>query len=308
MDIWRIPSTGGTRRATDEPRLATWPTRVSRRADSDLHGYAARRLGVGALRHGRRAADSARRQLRPRGVPFRRGERRRPPSRRDGRESDVRNLWTAPIAEHVVDESGVSRVRASDRARGRSAIRARLHPLSVVEGRRRRALEVQGRLGDGAVEGRPKAPSPPPRLFRPMAPGSASWSGAGTGAPLCDGGGRHGRSPHRGVARYPRRAVLVSGRKVDRRRRDRGRRSSRCSRLPVDGGPPVRLVEAGASTTTRSGRPMGGSSLYSEHHGRTKVRRLKGVTPEKQPFPCRRSRSGRRQSLSVPTGRQGAGR
>ena len=258
MDIWRIPSTGGTAERLTNYTLEGGLPRLSRRAHAALHGLAAGRFRIGSLRHGHRPANSPRRELRPRGVRLGRGERRRPAPRRDRRESDVASL------------DGADRGPRRGRLWSRAALRfppcaPRLRdsgPATSCFCRPKAAPTGSGSSRTARTRscGRaPTAPSPPRRRSRPTAPGSASWSGAEKQAPpLRDGGGRHGCSRHRRVARCPRFPVLVSGRKVDRRRRLRGQRAAAAQ--GSRGRWSSRYAWWAGSTTTRSGRPMGGSS------------------------------------------------
>ena len=93
MDIWRVPSQGGTVEQNDESPLEGGRSHPARRAHAALHGRPTGRIGIGAVCDGHRTADSPCRELRPRRVHFDRRQCRRAASRRDRREP-TSHIWT----------------------------------------------------------------------------------------------------------------------------------------------------------------------------------------------------------------------
>ena len=271
MDIWRIPSGGGAiERLTNYHARVAYPAFLDERT---LLYTAPRPDGSGS---GLYAMDIDRRI--PHAVSFGLEEYISVAASADGRRlvatvaNPTSHLWSVPITDHVVDEGGVSRFSLP-------AVRAaapRFGPdsalLPVVQGGRRRALEIQGRRGDRALarqrgDGGRRAGD----LTRRQ-PDLLRGSARRTRPSLCHGGGWHRLSPHRGVARRPRCPVLVSRWKVDRRHRFRRQRAT-----AVQGPASTAESRCGSSAgsiPTRSGRPMADSSSIP------RIRRRVGVPPE----------------------------
>ncbi len=196
----------------------------------------------------------------------------------------VRDLWTVPITDHVVDESGVSRFKLP-------TVRAaapRFGPDYVLYVGSKGAADGLWKLKDGSEielwkgsEGTvPYAPAVSrdgsqvcfvvrsdgrARLYmmaadgtnvRPIAEslevrGAPSWSPEGKWIAIAASDGKS----------YP----LV--------------------KVPVDGGAPVRLVDGESSVISNPvWSPDGRFILYSEGKGSATVR-LQGITPDKRPFP-----------------------
>ena len=302
MDIWR--SVGRRGRAPDQPPLARDIPRISRRAHAALHGSAPGRLGIGALRHGRRPADSPRRELRSRGVRLGRGERRRPASRRDRRESDIASLDGADLGARrgrlaVISRFSLPAVRAAAPRFGPGYLLF-LSSKGGADGLWKFKDGSDTELWKGA-----RAPSPPRQRSRPTAPRSASWSRDGKQARLhtmaADGTGARRITESLDVRDAPSWspdgrwiAVVASEGK-----------EQPLFKIAVDGGAPVRLV--GGNNYDPVWSPDGRFIAYSRTSRGAEVP-AEGVTPEKQPFRLPEVHGrGRRQSLSVSTGRQGAG-
>ena len=90
---------------------------------------------------------------------------------------------------------------------------------------------------------------------------------------------------------------------MDRRRRQR-REGDPLFKVPVDGGAPVRLVDGvDAVISNPVWSPDGRFILYSEGKGTATVR-LQGITPDKRPFPCRRSGSRHGRPIPISAGRK----
>ena len=141
MDIWRVASAGGSRGALKPSQLSRCISEPARRAHSDLHRHARGRLRFRPLRHGRGTAYRA---------PASAGleEYVSVAADADGRRlaatvaSPVRDLWTVPIMDRVVDESAVKPLQTPNSACGGASFRARLCPVSGVEGSSGRAVEA----------------------------------------------------------------------------------------------------------------------------------------------------------------------
>ena len=268
MDIWRIPSAGGAaERLTNHHSRVAYPAFLDERT---LLYTAPRPDGSGS---GLYAMDIERRI--PHAVSFGLEEYVSVAASADGRRlvatvaNPTSHLWTVPITDHVVDESRREPLFSSRRARGGSAIRARLRSLSVVQGGRRRALEVQGRLGRPSCGREPRAPSPPRRRSRPTAPGSASWSGTGEQARLyvmaADGTDARRIAESLDVRDAP--SWSPDGKWIAVVATEGNEQP--LFKVPVDGGAPVRLVGGVNSDPVWS--PDGRFIVYSEQSSGTEV-------------------------------------
>ena len=126
----------------------------------------------------------------------------------------------------------------------------------------------------------------------------------GRGAPSPDGLGRHRCASRRGVTRSPRCAVLVAGREMDRRRRQRSQ-ANPLFKVPWMAETPVRLVDGVSSVISNPvWSPDGRFILYSEGQGSATVR-LQASRRISSLSRCRKSGSGTRAIGTVfcPTGR-----
>ena len=192
----------------------------------------------------------------------------------------ARTSGAVPITDHVVDEEAVSRFSLP-------AVRAaapRFGPdrtlVPVVQRRRRRPLELQGRRGDRAL---------------------ARQRGAVAAAPAISPDGnricfvvRHEERGHLYVMAADGTGSRRIAESLDARDAPSWSPDGKwiavvasegneqpLFKVPVDGGEPVRLV--GGINPTRSGRPMGSSSSIPSG-AVDGLSRLKAVTPEGQPF------------------------
>ena len=216
------------------------------------------------------------------------------------------HLWTAPISDRIVDDSGVNRFALPDGAGGGAAIRARLPSLSLVQGRRGRALEVQGRRRRRALEGQRRrrhgAPAVSPdgtQIAFVVRRGEAR-------GPVRDGRGRHGRptpSRSRSMSRDAPSwspdgkwiaVVATEG------------QAQPLFKVPVDGGAPVRLVDGVNYDPVWS--PDGRFIVYSDNReGGGRYQARGGHAGRRSRFRFRDvSVAIRGQSLPLPAGRQGA--
>ncbi len=225
MDIWRIPSTGGTaERLTNHDSHVAYPAFLDERT---LLYTASRPDGSGS---GLYAMDVDRRI--PHAVSFGLEEYVSVAASADGRRlvvtvaNPTSHLWTAPISEHVVDDSGVSRFSLP-------AVRAaapRFGPDYILFLSSKGGADGLWKFKDGSDtelwKGAEGSVTAAPAISPDGDPDLLRGPGRETGSPPRDGGGWHGRSSRRRVARCPRCPVLVSGRKVDRRRRVRGERAA----------------------------------------------------------------------------------
>ncbi len=153
MDIWRIPSQGGTvERLTNHHSRVADPTLLDERTLL----YTADRPDASGS--GLYVMDLDRRI--PHAVTFGLEEYLSIAASADGRRlvatvaNPTSHIWSAPISDRVADESAVTRVLSSRRACEGTEIRTRLFSVLVVQARRREAMEIPERLGDRAVERR----------------------------------------------------------------------------------------------------------------------------------------------------------
>ena len=158
----------------------------------------------------------------------------------------------------------------------------------LVQGRRGRTLEVQGRLRDGALERERRSRRRRAGGFaRRDARSAFVVRREGRRRPLRDGrptARTRVRSPSRSMSAM-RRPGLRTG-SGSPSSPTRGRRI-RCSRCPSTVETPVRLVDGGVISNP-VWSPDGRFILYSEGKG-GHFHQLRGVTPDKQPFPLPRA-------------------
>ena len=278
MDIWRIPSTGGTaERLTNHDSRVAYPTFLDERT---LLYTASRPDGSGS---GLYAMDIDRRV--PHAVSFGLEEYVSVAASADGRRLvvTVRNpashLWTAPISDHVVDDSGVRRFSLS----AARAAAPRFGPGYVLFLSSKGGADGLWKSKDGSD--------------------TELWKGADgsvTAAPAISPDGARICFVVREGKESRLRVMAADG--TDARRiaesldvRDApswspdGKwiavvasegKEQPLFEIPVDGGAPVQLV--GGNNYDPVWSPDGRFIAYSEHHGGPAYQ-LKGVTPEKQP-------------------------
>jgi serine/threonine protein kinase/Tol biopolymer transport system component len=196
----------------------------------------------------------------------------------------VRDLWTVPITDHVVDESSVSHfklptVRASAPRFGRDCI-LYLGSKGAADGLWKFKDGSETELWMGSEGGVVSAPAVSPdgnqicfvvrsegrgRLYLMASDGTGAHRVAESlevrGAPSWSPDGKW---------------VAVAG---------SDDKANPLFKVPMDGGAPVRLVDGVNSVISNPvWSPDGRFILYSEGQGSATVR-LQGVTPDKQPFP-----------------------
>jgi len=279
MDIWRIPSSGGkAERLTNHDSRVSYPAFLD---DRTLLYTAPRPDGSGS---GLYAMDVDRRI--PHALSFGLEEYVSVAASSDGRRlvvtvaNPTSHLWTAPISEHVVDESGVSRyslpaVRAAAPRFGPGYIlflssRGAADGLWKFEGGSDTEL---WKGAEGSVSAAPAVSPDGTRICFVVREGkesrlrvmAADGTGARRMAESLDVRDAPSWSPDgRWIA-----VVASEGKEQP------------LFKIPVDGGAPVRLV--GGNNYDPVWSPDGRFIAYSEHHGGPTYQ-LKGVTPEKQPF------------------------
>jgi Tol biopolymer transport system component len=196
----------------------------------------------------------------------------------------VRDLWTAPITDHVVDDSGVSRLKLP-------TVRAaapRFGPDYIVYLGSKGAADGLWKLKNGAeIE-----------LWRGN-DGGVSYAPAvsSDGNQICFVVRSEGRS-----RLYVMAADGTNTRRIAESVEVRGAPSwspdskwiavaasegeaNPLLKVPLEGGAPVRLVDGAHSVISNPvWSPDGRFILYSEGEGASTVR-LQGITPDKQPFP-----------------------
>jgi len=194
----------------------------------------------------------------------------------------VRNLWTAPITDHVVDESGTARfdlptVRASA---------PRFGPDYILYLSSKRGAQGLWKLKDGSETELWKGSDG----LVPFAP-AVSADGSQIAFVALVGGSHHlhlmssdGTNTRRiaeplDVADVP--SFSPDGKWIAVVAREKEGRERPLLKVPVDGGLPVRLVEGNNSDPVWS--PDGRLILYSEGFGGGVL--LRGVTPDKQAVP-----------------------
>jgi len=279
MDIWRIPSTGGTaERLTNHDSRVAYPAFLDERT---LLYTAPRPDGSGS---GLYAMDIDRRI--PHAVSFGLEEYASVAASADGRRlvvtvgNPTSHLWIAPISEHVVDDSGVSRfslpaVRAAAPRFGPGYILF-LSSKGGVDGLWKFKDGSDAELWKGAEGSVTAAPAISPdgtRICFVVRDGKQArlhmMAADGTGARrITDSLDVRDTPSWSPDGKWI--AVVASEGK-----------EQPLFKVPVDGGSPVRLVDGVNYNPVWS--PDGRFIAYSEHHGGATLQ-LKGVTPEKQPF------------------------
>jgi serine/threonine protein kinase/Tol biopolymer transport system component len=279
MDIWRIrPDGGEAERLTSHHSRVSYPTLVDERT---LIYSATREDGSGS---GLYAMDVERRI--PHAVTAGLEEYTSVASSADGRRvvaavaNPTRNLWTAPISDHVVDDTGVIRF-------GLPTVRAaapRFGPDYLLYLSSKGGADGLWKLKDGSE--------------------TELWKGSDGSVPFAPAVSADGNRICFGVNREGRTHLYMMGSDGTDARPlaesldvsdvpswspdgkwiavvAREERAHPLFKVPVDGGPPVRLVEGLNFNPVWS--PDDRLILYSE--GRGASHRLRAVTPDKQPFP-----------------------
>jgi Tol biopolymer transport system component len=280
MDIWRVPSAGGT-----AERLTHYASRVASPAFLDqrtLLYTAPRPDGSGA---GLYVMDVDRRI--PHAVSFGLEEYTSVAASADGRRlvvtvgNPTSHLWAAPISERVVDDSGVSRFSLP----AVHAAAPRFGPGYLLFLSSKGGVDGLWKFGngsaselwkgaDGSVTAAPAISPDGTRICFLLLDGNqgrlhvmaADGTGARRLAESLDVRDTPSWSPDGKWI-----AVVASEGK-----------EQPLFRIPVNGGAPERLVAGVNFNPVWS--PDGRFIAYSEHHGGATYR-LRGVTPEKQPFP-----------------------
>jgi Tol biopolymer transport system component len=279
MDIWRVPSTGGTaERLTNHDSRVAYPTFLDGRT---LLYTASRPDGSGS---GLYAMDIDRRI--PHAVSFGLEEYISVAASADGRRlvvtvaNPTSHLWTAPISEHVVDDAGISRfslpaVRAAAPRFGPGYILF-LSSKGGADGLWKFKDGSDTELWKGAEGSVTAAPTISPdgtRICFVVRDGKQArlhmMAADGTGArritESLDVRDAPSWSPDgRWIA-----VVASEGKEQP------------LFKIAVDSGVPVRLV--GGNNYDPVWSPDGRFIAYSEHHGGPRYQ-LKGITPEKQQF------------------------
>jgi Tol biopolymer transport system component len=280
MDVWRIrPSGGEPERLTNHHGRVAYPALLDART---LIYCAAREDGGWGL-----YAMDVERQI-PHAVTSGLEEYTSLSSSADGRRlaatvaNPVRNLWTVPITDHVVDESGATRF---DLPTVRAAA-PRYGPDYVLYLSSKGGAQGLWKWKDGSETELWKGSDGPV----PFAPG-VSADGAQI-AFVTRSEGRHhvslmapdGTNVHRiaeslDVVDVP--SWSPDGRWIAVIAREEEGRARPLYKVPIDGGSPVRLVDGVNSDPIWS--PDGRLILYSEGWGGGGL--LRGVTPDKQAVP-----------------------
>ena len=279
MDVWRIrPGGGEAERLTNHHSRVAYPTLLDART---LIYVATREDGSGS---GLFAMDVQRRI--PHAVSFGLEEYTAVASSADGRRvvatvaNPIRNLWTAPISDHIVDEAGITRFDLPTvRAAG-----PRFGPDYVLYLSSKGGANGLWKLKDGSETELWKG-------SEGVVPFAAAISPDGNR--ICFGVNREERThlylmASDGTdARPIAESLAVSdvpswspdGKWIAVAAKEE--KAHPLFKVPVDGGAPVRLVEGLNFDPVWS--PDDRLILYSEGLGAS--HRLRAVTPDKQPFP-----------------------
>ena len=305
MDIWRIPSAGGDRRAADASQFAR---RLSRACSTNAlwSTSATREDGSGS---GLYAMDIERRIPHAVSSGLEEYISRRPPAPTAGgswRPSPIRPETSGPSRSRTTS-STIRRQRASScrRTRGRTSIRARLLRLSLIKGgadglwKFKDGVETELWKGsDGAVSAAPAVSPDGTQIgFVVRREGRALLY-----VMASDGTERARIAETLDVRDTPswspdgKWIAVVAA---------RGRRRTRSSRYRWTGGAPVRLVD-GVNRHLQSGL-VTRRALHPvlRGQGRSDASGFEAVTPDGQPFPTARDlRSGTRETGIVSAGRE----
>ena len=283
MDIWRIPSTGGVaERLTHHNSRVACPTLLNERL---LLYIATREDGSGS---GLYAMDVERRI--PHAVSAGLEEYVSAGASADGGRlvatvaNPIRDLWTVPITDHVVDDSAVSHFKLP-------TVRAaapRFGPDYLLYVGSKGGADGLWKLKDGSETELWKGSEGVVRNAPAISPG---------GSQICFVAHSEGRA-----RLYLMAADGTNVRRIAESLEARGApswspdgkwiavagsegKANPLFKVPVDGGVPVSLVDGVNSVISNPvWSPDGRFILYSEGQGSATVR-LQGVTPDKRPFP-----------------------
>jgi Tol biopolymer transport system component len=279
MDLWRMPAAGGVaERLTYHRSRVAYPTLL----DDRTLIYTAAREDSGS---GLFAMDVERRI--PHAVSFGLEEYRSVAASADGRRlvatvaNPIQTLWTAPISDRRIDDSGISRfplptVRAAAPRFGPNYL-LYLSSRGGVDGLWKFKDGVEEELwkgSEGLVTAAPAiSPDASQICFAVRHEGQAHLY-----LMASDGSGAHRVAESLDVVGAP--SWSPDGKWIAVIANDG--KDYPLFKVPVDGGPPVRLVEGVLSDPVWS--PDGRFILYSEGRGAAQLR-LRGVQPDKTPFP-----------------------
>jgi Tol biopolymer transport system component len=283
MDIWRVSSAGGVaERLTHHNSRVAYPRLLN---DRTLIYTAMREDGSGS---GLYAMDVERRVPHP--VSAGLEEYVSVGSSADGQRlvatvaNPVRDLWTVPITDHVVDESAVSQfklptVRAAAPRFGRDYL-LYLGSKGAADGlwKLKDGSETELWKGsDGAVVSAPAVSPDGTRIcfvVRSEGRGRLHLTAS-------DGTDVHRVAESLEVRGAP--SWSPDGKWIAAAGSEG--KANPLFKVPVDGGTPVRLVDGVSSVISNPvWSPDGRFILYSEGQGSATVR-LQGITPDKRPFP-----------------------
>ncbi|HLN93746.1 MAG TPA: hypothetical protein VK389_07785, partial [Thermoanaerobaculia bacterium] len=280
-DIWRLPSAGGVaERLTHHHSGVGYPTLLDERT---LVYVATREDGSGSGLYG---LDVNRRILHPLASGLE--EYRSVASSADGLRlvatvaNPVHNIWAAPISDHVVDDADVTRFNLP-------TVRAaapRYGPDYLLYLSAKGGADGLWKYKDGSETELWKGSEGAVTVAPAISPDGTQVAFAVHGerqAHLClmaaDGTGVHRLAESLDVNDAP--SWSPDGRWIAVVAND-DMKANPLYKVPVDGGPPIRLVEGVTHDPVWS--PDGRFILYSEALG-SAVHRLRGVTPDKRPFP-----------------------
>jgi len=280
MDIWRIPSAGGTaERLTNHDSRVAYPAFLDGRT---LLYTAPRPDGSGS---GLYTMDVDRRI--PHAVSFGLEDYTSVAASADGRRlvvtvaNPTSHLWTAPISAQRADESGVSRfslsaVRAAAPRFGPGYILF-LSSKGGANGLRRFQDGSDTELWKGTEGSVTTAPAISPDGARI---GFVVREGKESRLHIMAADGTGGRRIAESLDVRDSPTWSPDGKWIAVAASEG--KEQPLFKIPVDGGAPVRLV--GGVNYDPVWSPDGRFIAYSEHHGGPRYQ-LKGITPEKQPFP-----------------------
>ena len=258
LDIWRVAASGGAPERLTQMRL---PIAYLAFLDARTLLYTAPRPdGTGS---GLYALDVERRVAHP--VSFGLEEYLSIDASADGRRivaavaKPDQNLWTVPLSARLSEEAAARRYDVPSVRAAAPRFGPALCPVSLVEGRAQRALDVQGRRRDRSVARRRRGGSSRARRVGRREPDLLRRPQGGALTPLRDG--FQGEEPAAAGRRFWISEMLQASRRTDDRSpwrlRKEGRHSCSSSCLPTAG---RRSGWRAAWPSARLGRPTGASS------------------------------------------------